>query len=202
MAGIDKIFGTQEEYIMFQEWLEENGVKIKCNVGTDYDDKGTIHSIYEMWNFVLYPKPPKPSPTNKNERFTISNFSPEQDRWLYYNCPLTFIHKAIAEQYGVGNKGKTMEDVMRILRKEESYYYEDRKIIQNNLKKELNSWIKKHKNICKTDYIFNTDLDRHELVMSNCEPYKLADCQVIGECLQSRCRRLYPFEEINIEYHE
>jgi len=74
MAGIDKIYGTQRQYLELEKWLNENNKK----------------AIDE-----LYPK----DGYDKNYR-PISNFSSVTDKWLKENCPIEFVQKRLKEQYG------------------------------------------------------------------------------------------------------
>lgn len=74
MAGIDKIYGTQGQYLELEKWLD--------NYCPDYKR-------------YLYPK----DGYNNNYR-PISNFPLEIDEWLKENCPLDFVQKRLKEQYG------------------------------------------------------------------------------------------------------
>jgi hypothetical protein len=74
MAGIDKIYGTQGQYLELAKWLDDN-----C---PDYKK-------------YLYPE----NGYNKEYR-PISNFRSDVDEWLKKNCPLGFVQKRLKEQYG------------------------------------------------------------------------------------------------------
>jgi len=81
MAGIDKICGTEKQLKEFRAWLSKNKPEYLCSVN-DPDAE-----------FYWEPK-------HKEDLVTISNFPEEADKWLYKNCPLTFITGRIHEQYG------------------------------------------------------------------------------------------------------
>ena len=74
MSGIDKIYGTQVQYLELAKWLDDN-----C---PDYKK-------------YLYSK----NGYNKEYR-PISNFRLDVDEWLKKNCPLGFVQKRLKEQYG------------------------------------------------------------------------------------------------------
>jgi len=93
MAGIDKIYGTQEQYFELEKWLVENQKPIKVLVGRcgkegdQYEDLLPTDCLYEKEGY------------NKEHR-PISNFGIEIDGWLQENCPLDFVQKRLKEQYG------------------------------------------------------------------------------------------------------
>ena len=72
MAGIDKIYGTYEQYQELKKWLKEN-----C--------PGYLKYMYEHEPFegVL----------------SIANFSQRADWYLQNNCPLDFVQDRIKDQY-------------------------------------------------------------------------------------------------------
>lgn len=73
MAGIDKIYGTDEEWAeLFRYLAMERPQYCRFLCGP-----------------FGYEKQPRP----------ISNFPPYADRWLYDNCPLKWVKKRIKEQY-------------------------------------------------------------------------------------------------------
>ena len=81
MAGIDKTYCTWKQYLELKEWCKnttftyDNGVK-----GSPLDFLYSYNEPYEgeapVWN-------------------TPEGF----DRWLYHNCPLSFIQERLKEQY-------------------------------------------------------------------------------------------------------
>ena len=73
MAGIDKIYGTQKQFLELEKWLDNN-----C---PDYKR-------------YLYPK----NEYNKDYR-PIANFSSDVDEWLKEKCPLDFVQARLKEQY-------------------------------------------------------------------------------------------------------
>jgi len=75
MALIDKIYGTQGQYIELEKWLDNNRPDYKR---------------------YLYPK----DGYDKEDR-PISNFSGKTDKWLLDNCPLTWVTDRIKWQYGI-----------------------------------------------------------------------------------------------------
>ena len=103
MAGIDKIYGTREQYVEFKTWLEDNPVKIKCYEGFSWEgDKKTkfyeyvspLECLYKWGNII------------KSENIIpISNFPFEIDKWLWENCPIQFVRKRLKEQYGENGPG-------------------------------------------------------------------------------------------------
>ncbi len=75
MAGIDKIYGTQEQYIELEKWLSDN-------------NKKAISGLYPKEGYDKEYRP-------------ISNFSEKTDKWLLDNCPLTWVTDRIKWQYGI-----------------------------------------------------------------------------------------------------
>jgi hypothetical protein len=75
MAAIDKIYGTQEQYLEFKEWLKDNKPS-----ATRY----------------LYPE----KCTNEKDR-AISNFPETIDMWLLDNCPIKWVVEYIKDQYDI-----------------------------------------------------------------------------------------------------
>lgn len=91
MAGIDKIYGTQRQYMELRDWLLENEVPIICEISSDYNDENT----------ELLPSAFLLSENGFNENYRpIANFLPEMDEWLMENCPIDFVQKRLKEQYG------------------------------------------------------------------------------------------------------
>lgn len=74
MSAIGKIYGTQDQYNEFRDWLIVNNHYL------------LVH---------LYPISGYPA----NRPRPISNFPYEADVWLYKHCPLKFVTEAIEIQY-------------------------------------------------------------------------------------------------------
>ncbi len=91
MAGIDKIYGTQEQYLEFKKWLLENQKPIKCR---NYSTEGPKYEM-EWPSEFLYDED-----WDESDIRPISNFPEAVDKWLMKNCPLEFIQKRLKEQYG------------------------------------------------------------------------------------------------------
>ena len=93
MAGIDKIYGTQEQYLELEKWLLENQKPIKSFVGwcseqgDQYEDVLPTDCLYDKEGYDKEHRP-------------ISNFGSAIDEWLKENCPLDFVQKRLKEQYG------------------------------------------------------------------------------------------------------
>jgi hypothetical protein len=70
MAAIDKIYGSREEWKELRVWLNTN-----------------------RWDFMknMYTEPEISGP--------LANFTEEQDKWLWENCPLFFVRNRLKEQY-------------------------------------------------------------------------------------------------------
>jgi len=75
MAGIDKIYGTQEQYNELEQWLKVH-------------NKKAIEGLYPKDDYNLEDRP-------------ISNFSKKTDKWLLVNCPITWVTDRIKWQYGI-----------------------------------------------------------------------------------------------------
>lgn len=73
MAGIDKIYGTQGQYLELEKWLDDN------------------HPDYKRY---LYPK----DGYDKDYR-PISNFPSKIDDWLKENCTINFVQDRLKVQY-------------------------------------------------------------------------------------------------------
>ena len=92
MAAIDKIYGTQKQYLELKNWLLDNQKPIRSQVGWSsdtgdkYDDVLPTDCLYDEDGY------------NKEHR-PISNFGIEIDEWLIKNCPLDFVQEAIKNQY-------------------------------------------------------------------------------------------------------
>lgn len=96
MAGIDKIYGTQQQFNELKEWLIKNQRPIKCLDSFEWDDKDNEVKNYEdvlptdcLYNELGYPKNHRP----------ISNFPENIDMWLLKNCPIKWVISRIKEQY-------------------------------------------------------------------------------------------------------
>lgn len=75
MAGIDKIYGTREQYIELKQWLKQNRPSALKDL---YDEE-----------------------QENRERMAISNFSENTDMWLLKHCPLIWVTDYIKWQYGI-----------------------------------------------------------------------------------------------------
>ena len=73
MAAIDKIYGTQDQYLELKNWLDDNCPEYKIYL---YPEDG-------------YDKKYRP----------ISNFHSDVDDWLKENCSLEFVQERLKEQY-------------------------------------------------------------------------------------------------------
>jgi len=95
MAGIDKIYGTQKDYIELKRWLLANEKPIRCVTawssvsGDEYSDVLPSDLLYEEDE---YDKDYRP----------ISNFTDEIDKWLMAECPLNFVIDRLKVQYPNG----------------------------------------------------------------------------------------------------
>lgn len=93
MAGIDKIYGTQGQYLELRKWLIKNQKPIKslvswCSVdGDEYEDVLPTDCLYDEEGYDKKHRP-------------ISNFGTAINNWLKENCPLDFVQKRLKEQYG------------------------------------------------------------------------------------------------------
>ena len=93
MAGIDKIYGTQGQYLELEKWLLDNQKPIKSLVGwcseesDQYEDVLPTDCLYDKEGFDEKHRP-------------ISNFTSAIDEGLKENCPLDFVQKRLKEQYG------------------------------------------------------------------------------------------------------
>lgn len=76
MAGIDKIYGSIEQYDEFKTWLEEN-------------KPSAVQYLYPR---DIY---------QTSESRPISNFPEKIDKWLLKNCKIEWVIKRIKEQYNI-----------------------------------------------------------------------------------------------------
>jgi hypothetical protein len=76
MAARDKIYGRLKEYRILRNWLTENKPEF-------------LGSLY-----------PERVDLNFDQERPIAYFSPEEDVWLFHNCPLSFITERLRGQYG------------------------------------------------------------------------------------------------------
>lgn len=82
MSGIEKIYGTNDQFEEMLNWLAQNRPQY-CRF------------LYQPFGYG--------SATNR----PISNFPIYADKWLYKNCPLKWVKKAIEFRYnGDPNKKK------------------------------------------------------------------------------------------------
>ena len=76
MAGIDKIYGSVEQYKEFRSWCESNNPSL-----LKY-----FYPLVDPWD----------GPYGQ----CITNFPTEEDLWLEQNCNIDWVLAAIKEQYG------------------------------------------------------------------------------------------------------
>ena len=93
MAGINRIYGAQQQYLELKEWLERTQKPIRCVVGW-----GSVDGKYEYQDILptdcLYDE------DGYNEDYRpISNFPSEIDKWLIKECPLQFVRDRLKQQY-------------------------------------------------------------------------------------------------------
>jgi hypothetical protein len=84
MARIDNIYCSWNQYKEFRKWLKDN--RENCIKETKMDPFTNGFMLVE-----------------KESAFSgqlSSNFHTRIDAWLWNNCPLEFIKKRLAEQYG------------------------------------------------------------------------------------------------------
>lgn len=97
MGGIDKIYGTQAQYIELAVWLLQNEKRILCKVGSSYQMGIEIPVFeYKFPSSFLYDKPEKESKV-----VPIANFPPDIDKWLIENCPIEWVRYRLKEQYNL-----------------------------------------------------------------------------------------------------
>jgi hypothetical protein len=82
MAGIDKIYGTQQQYEEFYLWCESNL-------------SAALMYFYEESNFCVC----------TGERM-ISNFPEWIDKHLLQHCDIEWVIDYIEDQYGINQRGK------------------------------------------------------------------------------------------------
>ncbi len=75
MAGIDKIYGTRDQYSEFKSWLDDNNEGISK---------------------LLYPVEDQ----RQANQVIIANFSSRVDAWLLRHCPIVWLTDFIKGQYG------------------------------------------------------------------------------------------------------
>ena len=99
MAGIDKIYGSTEQYDEFYNWLLENEISMKCRIGFNWDGRTDIDIFDDILpSECLYQRGEYKS--NPDAR-PISNFPEEVNKWLLKVCPLKWVTDRIKEQYGI-----------------------------------------------------------------------------------------------------
>lgn len=83
MAGIDKIYGTTEQYDEFHTWCKKHKRSILKH---------------------FYPR------DGYDERYNrpITNYPMEVDKWLLENCPIKWVTAAIRDQYNL-KEGEMIE---------------------------------------------------------------------------------------------
>lgn len=96
MAAIDKIYGTQKQYLELRDWLLENEVPIRCETGDMFNEDDELVVDYQV--LLLSSRLYTEKGYNKDHR-PIANFLPEMDMWLMENCPIEFVQERLKEQY-------------------------------------------------------------------------------------------------------
>ena len=95
MAGIDRIYGTQKDYIELKRWLLENEKPIRCVVawssisGDEYADVLPSNLLYKEDGY-------------RDGVRAIASFTDEIDKWLMAECPLKFVLDRLKVQYPNG----------------------------------------------------------------------------------------------------
>lgn len=79
MASIDKIYGTYDQWVEFHYWVANSDRPQYCRYFLPTPEYGTEGAI--------------------------TNFSSEADEWLWDNCPLPFVQRALREQYNNNKPG-------------------------------------------------------------------------------------------------
>ena len=93
MAGIDKIYGSIDNWVELYLWLKKNKpVFIKQFL---YDCP-SIHPSEEIRSI----------PGFSEKQRMIGMFSEEADKFLYKNCPLKFVTRRLSEQYSAEELNK------------------------------------------------------------------------------------------------
>lgn len=93
MAGIDRLRGTQVQYLQLEEWLLKNQEPIRvlvgwCSIDGDlYEDRLPTDMLYDKEGYNVKDRP-------------IASFGTAVNVWLKNNCPFDFVLKRIEEQYG------------------------------------------------------------------------------------------------------
>lgn len=88
MAGIDKIYGTRDQYDELYNWL-----------------KGTKKKSALKW---FYSRPPDDWIKNHSIN-PIASFPASTDYWLRLNCPIRWVLERLDKQYNMEYKIKTYE---------------------------------------------------------------------------------------------
>ena len=97
MAGIDKIYGTQVQFLQLKNWLKKHQKAINCKVGCEWTEDGEVIDEYEdvLPTDCLYEE------TGYAEDYRpIANFPSKIDEWLKENCTIDFVQARLKEQYG------------------------------------------------------------------------------------------------------
>ena len=89
MAAIDKIYGTQDQYLELEKWLLKNQKPIKSLVDVESNQYEYVLPTDCLYDEEGYNEEHRP----------ISNFGISIDEWLKENCPLDFVQKRLREQY-------------------------------------------------------------------------------------------------------
>lgn len=89
MAGVDKLYGTQEQYIQFKNWLSENQKPMNVLIGWCSEEGDLFENA--LPTDYLYDT----DGYDKNYR-PLSNFPTAIDNWLKENCPLSFIQEQLS----------------------------------------------------------------------------------------------------------
>ena len=77
MAGIDKIYGTHDQWVELFQWLR----------------------MSKRPQYVVYMLFPPGASVPDNEERALTNTPVRVDRWLWDNCPLPFVKKRLRFMY-------------------------------------------------------------------------------------------------------
>jgi len=92
MSAIDKIYGTQGQYIELKSWLLKNQKPIKSLVGWSSREG-------DKYEYVLPTDHLYDEKGYSQDHRPISNFSREIDKWLIENCNIKWVIDRIKYQY-------------------------------------------------------------------------------------------------------
>jgi len=103
MAGIDRLYGSDNQYDELRQWLIDTWILTAKKPKTQETDR-----IRAIINGCLDSMFKRDGMESSDDR-PIASFSAREDSWLYRNCPLQFVVDRINEQYS--------EDILYIILK-------------------------------------------------------------------------------------